>query len=219
MVIGAGADATRAAACLAATGQAVLLLQGCETAHGLSHPSLPEGAGHIRVPGGMQGAIESVTSPLIAKTGSTCGRRPRTSGRAPNGYQRCSQALWLGCAPGCGAAVFERRVRNALVPLTGEGMEERTYRQWVERRMGSGAYRHVYADYAARRWGLPGERLAVGLARLHHNPHESDTMAPSDGGHEGMHESAVALINSSCGEIRSGSNVRGSRSLMEASLR
>ena len=40
----------------------------------------------------------------------------------------------------------------------------------------------------ARRWGLPGERLAVGLARLHHNPHESDTMAPSDGGHEGMHQ-------------------------------
>ena len=61
LVIGAGADATRAAACLAATGQAVLLLQGCDSACGLSHPTLPEGTGQIRVPGGMQSTIESVT--------------------------------------------------------------------------------------------------------------------------------------------------------------
>ena len=210
VVIGAGADATRAAACLAATGQAVLLLQGCETAHGLSHPSLPEGAGHIRVPVGMQGAIEAVTGPLIAK--DKVRRAVAARGHQavlPMGVSDVPRLFGSDVLRGVGQQFFERRVRNALVPLTGEGMEERTYRQWVARRMGSGAYRYVDADYAARRWGLPGERLAVGLARLHHNPHESDTMAPSDGGHEGMHESAVALIQSSGGEIRSGSNVRG----------
>ena len=210
LVIGAGADATRAAACLAATGQAVLLLQGCDSACGLSHPTLPEGTGQIRVPGGMQSTIESVTGPLISK--DKIRRAVAARGHQaplPMGLSDVPRLFGADALPGVGQQFLERRVRNALVPLTGEGQEERTYRQWVERRMGHGAYEHVYADYAVRRWGLPGEQLAVGLARLHHNPHESDTMAPSDGGHEGMHQAAVALIEANGGEIRSGVDVRG----------
>ena len=210
LVIGAGADATRAAACLAATGQAVLLLQQCGTPHGLTHPSLPEGAGHIRVPSGMQPAIESVTGPLISK--DKVRRAVAARGHQaplPMGLRDVPRLFGADALREVGQQFVERRVRNALVPLTGEGQEERTYRQWVERRMGHGAYEHVYSDYAARRWGLPGEQLAVGLARLHHNPHELDTMAPSDGGHEGMHDAAVALIETNGGEIRSSVDVRG----------
>lgn len=210
LVIGAGADATRAAACLAATGQAVLLVQECETAHGLSHPSLPEGTGHIRVPGGMQAAIESVTGPLIAK--DTVRRAVAARGHRaplPMSVTDVPRLFGVEALRGVGQQFLERRVRNALVPLTGEGQEERTYRQWVERRMGRGAYRHVYSDYAVRRWGRPGDELAVGLARLHHNPHESATMAPSDGGHEGMHDAAIALIEANGGEIRSAAKVGG----------
>ena len=210
LVIGAGADATRAAACLASTGQAVLLLLSCDSIHGLDHPSLPEGVGYIRVPAGMQPVLEPVTGPLIAKEKirrAVAARGHRAT--LPMGFADVPRLFGPDALPAVGQQFLERRVRNALVPLTGEGQEERTYRQWVERRMGTGAYQHVYADYASRRWGLPGEQLAVGLARLHHNPHEVDRMAPSDGGPDVMHEAAVAVIEANGGEIRTGANVRG----------
>jgi len=158
----------------------------------------------------MQASIEAVTGPLIDKDKirrAVAARGHRAM--LPMSVTDVPRLFGMDSLRGVGQQFLERRVRNALVPLTGEGQEERTYRQWVERRMGRGAYQHVYADYAIRRWGLPGDDLAVGLARLHHNPHEAPTMAPSDGGHEGMHEAAIALIESSGGEIRSGAKVRG----------
>ena len=212
LVIGAGADATRAAACLAATGQAVLLLRGCDSACGLSHPTLPEGTGQIRVPGGMQSTIESVTGPLISKDTIRRVVAARGHRTAPDGIEDVPRLFGADALPGVGQQFLERRVRNALVPLTGEGQEERTYRQWVERRMGHGAYsEHVYADYACAAGGCQESRLAVGLARLHHNPHESDTMAPSDGGHEGMHQAAVALIEATAERFAQASTCRVSK--------
>ena len=102
-------------------------------------------------------------------------------GTAPDGIEDVPRLFGADASRVWGSSL-ERRVRNALVPLTGEGQEERTYRQWVERRMGHGAYEHVYADYGAP-MGLPGEHSLLG-SHACITTHEADTMAPSDGGHE-----------------------------------
>ena len=57
----------------------------------------------------------------------------------PMGFADVPRLFGADALPAVGQQFLERRVRNALVPLTGEGQEERTYRQWVERRMGTGA--------------------------------------------------------------------------------
>jgi len=102
-----------------------------------------------------------------------------------------------------------QRVRNSLIPLTGGGQEERTYREWVERRMGAPAYHHVYADYAHRRWGLPGEQLSVAVARQHHNPHRVEPGQVAGGGPAAALAHAVSVIEANGGEIRCGARVRG----------
>ncbi len=210
VVIGAGADAIRAGACLAQAGKSVLVLQECEQPSGLVHPSLPEGSGMLRVSEEMRPSVEAVTGPLTSK--DTRRRAVAVGGSVlplPLRITDVPRVFGREALPSVGQDFIERRVRNALVPLTGEGQEERTYRQWVERRMGHAAYLHAYADYAERRWGASGEGLAVGLARLHHNPHGAPELVPAEGRHESMHAAAVGLIEANGGEVRVGVAVKG----------
>jgi len=210
VVIGAGADALRAAATLAVAGHAVLLLQESETPHGLDHPELPEGTGRISIPAASRPAVEQVTGPLIDV--------PSVRRAVSHAGQFAALPMGIGEVPklflsrelgGVGRQFLQQRVRNAMIPLTGGGQEERTYRQWVERRMGEAAYQSAYAHYAERRWGLPGDELSVAIARLHHNPHGNDGALVLAGDREAFFSHAVSLIEKNGGEVRCGASVRG----------
>ena len=210
VVIGAGADALRAAASLSVAGHSVLLLQESGTEHGLTHPDLPEGTGRLSVPSELRSQVEKVTGPLvdapsIRRAVSRSGRiaqLPMAVGDVPKLFPSDDLA-------DVGRQFFQQRLRNALIPLTGGGQEERTYRQWVERRMGQPAFAHAYSHYAERRWGLPGDDLSVAVARLHHNPHGVvGTTVLGGNGVESL-ERLSSLIRESGGEIRCGANVRG----------
>lgn len=210
VVIGSGVDGLRAAAMLASTGAQVQLFQESETAHGLAHPSLPEGSGHVVVDGTFRGAAESVMGSLtstptprrwIAKNGAL--QSLPMSRRSVAGLFEADER------PDAGLRFLERRVRNNLIPLTGEGQEERTYREWVVRRMGDPLYRYAYASYAQRRWGLQGDMMSVAVARAFHNPRDQpEPLVPKQGAESALHH-AVSVIEANGGEIITSANVRG----------
>jgi hypothetical protein len=210
VVIGAGTDGLRAAAALAASGEAVLLLQATDTPHGLIHPDLPEGTGRMAVTSAQRDAVEAVTGPLV--DAPSVRRAVVHNGQTTPLPMSAADAVRLfesGQRAHVGRKFAECRIRNALIPLTGEGQEERTYRQWVERRMGAPAYHHVYADYARSRWGLPGESLSVVVARVHHNPHGDGHATVVGGGPAAGIAAALDVITANGGEVRCGVNVRG----------
>ena len=71
------------------------------------------------------------------------------------------------------------RARNGLSVVVGGGQEERSYLDWVVRRMGRPAFESLYADYAARRWGRPGDVLAASVARqAHGGQHDGGRVRP-----------------------------------------
>ena len=210
VVIGAGADALRAAATLAAAGEAVLLLQAAETPHGLAHPDLPEGTGRLSIDESMRETVERVTGPLrVEEPALRAVSRAGRLARLPMSLAAVPRLFPSNDLAGVGRQFVYRRIRNAIIPLTGGGQEERTYRQWVERRMGQDAYLHAYESYACRRWGLRGEELSVAVARLHHNPHGFDGASTITGGFDEFLTRAVQRIEDSGGEVRCQSNVRG----------
>jgi hypothetical protein len=203
VVIGQGADGLRAAAALASTGQAVLLLQQASSAHGLESPDLPEGTGQMRISAGARAQVETVLGPVV--DAPSVSRAVVSSGDVvplPMSHVDAIKLLQAEQRFDVGRSFLERRLRNSLIPFTGEGTEERTYRQWVERRMGGGAYRHVYADYARRRWSLAGDALSVAVARAHHNPHDEGDVTVVGGGPAAGLLAAVAVIEANGGEIR-----------------
>jgi hypothetical protein len=209
VVVGAGADGLRAAAALAATGAAVLLLTEADTPHGLKHPDIPEGTGRMWIDPSVRSAAEAavgpmVDAPMVQRAIARNGRihtLPLSPLVVPNLF---SSAQLLGV----GRDFLKRRVRNGLIPLTGEGQEERTYREWVIRRMGEPAYQHFYAPYARRRWGLDGDALSVAVARQHHNPHMGSHAVVPGGGPRAAFDHAVAVIEANGGEVRCGVKVR-----------
>ena len=210
VVIGAGADGLRAAAALAASGASVLLLQESDTPHGLAHPEMGEGTGRLYVDPSHRVATEAVLGPLVEAP--VIKRAVSIRGGVHPIPMAISTVpkLFDGASLGeVGRKFFDRRVRNSMIPLTGGGQEERTYRQWVERRMGAPAYREAYADYAQRRWGLPGDQLSVAIARLHHNPHRVEPGQVAGGGPASALEHAISVIEANGGEIRCGARVRG----------
>ncbi|MEC9391081.1 MAG: hypothetical protein VX944_13500 [Myxococcota bacterium] len=209
LVIGSGMDALRAAAMLASTGASVCLLQESETPHGLAHPELDEGDGRLRIESSFRTAAEGVLGPL------TEGEPVRRS-VAKNGSLQALPLRRLGVArlferdhfSDTGLRFLERRLRNNLIPLTGEGQEERTYREWVIRRMGEPAYRHAYAPYAERRWGLKGDMLSVAVARAFHNPQSESPVLRVKAGPESAIARATAVIENNGGEIVTSATVR-----------
>lgn len=203
LVIGNGPAALRAATTLALGGHKVTLLQGGETEAGLAHPEIPEGTGRLRVAHEARRLVEQVIGPL---TDAAPPRRAVLSGgrTAALPLQPWQVAMLMpGKAVGPAAAQFTRtRTRNALSALIGSGAEERTYQDWVRRRMGDVAYHHLYRSYAERRWGAPGDLLGGSIARVHHGLVES--ASPSVPGRG----SAAALLEAETNLTRAGGTVR-----------
>ncbi len=139
IVVGAGPDALDAAAELATTGVAVTLV-------------LEPGAAR-EVP------VERDSTRGVALDGRVA-RLPMRP--------RDLVLLAGGAAPSILAGYARARLGRRRRQLAGVGIEERTYEDWVRRRMGSAAHDLLYASYAARRFGAPSQELSVSVARIHH---------------------------------------------------
>lgn len=164
VVIGDGPDALRVAAALAAAGPAPRVLLR-PTAWGPAWARAGSGLLRVAAAGAdpLLGALAEAAAPRRAVS---LGGRLRETPLVPGGL-----ALW---GPGPAGAVFGARARArglmAMAELVGGGAEERTYADWVERRMGRPALDAVYAGYARRRFGVGAEALGASVARALHVP-------------------------------------------------
>ncbi|MEL6343414.1 MAG: NAD(P)-binding protein [Myxococcota bacterium] len=169
IVIGAGPGGLQAAAALASSGVAVTLLQQGPTPSGLQHPHQPLSGGWMRVRAEAKPSLEAILGPLAPAD-------PPTRSIFANG-----EILSLPLRPwqvhplfGRGAQAdaardwLSARMRTATAELTGSGQEERTYQDWVVRRMGIAALETLYVSYARRRWARSVDALSASLARVHH---------------------------------------------------
>ena len=208
VVIGAGPDALRAAATLAASGHAVTLLQGKGTANGLAHPRYPNGTGWMRVPSEERGSVEAVLGPTVdspdpLRAVMRRGHRfslPLQRWQVPRLLERHARIPaareWL-----------RARSQNTTADLTGSGQEERSYHDWVTRRMGEPAYHHLYRDYAIRRWGWEPKDLSASLARVHHGIPDPGPFQVAGGGYDEVLVTAERVIHDAGGEIVTGVTV------------
>ena len=152
IVVGAGPDALDAAAELAATGAAVTLVL---------EPGAPRAE-----------PIEPVATRGVALDGRVAA--------LPMRKRDLVRLLGEG-APGLLADYARARLARRRRQLEGIGIEERTYEDWVRRRMGAVAHDLLYAAYATRRFGAPTHELSVSVARLHHGARPEPTPAdPAD---------------------------------------
>jgi hypothetical protein len=153
IVVGAGPDALDAAAVLAAAGAAVTLV-------------LEPGAPRLET-----------TKPASTRGVAVDGRV------APLPMRKRDLVRLLGeAAPGVLAHYALARLASRRRQLEGVGIEERTYEDWVRRRMGAAAHDLLYASYAEHRFGAPTQELSVSVARLHHGarpqPARADRVDP-----------------------------------------
>lgn len=209
IVIGAGPDALRAAAVRASQGDAVLLLQAGPSPSGLVHPELPQDTGRMRVADGHRQLTEQVLGALVEAPDNGQGVLVR------------GQVLWLplgrrqvpGLVPPAHLLPFVRSYVDArsrsraseVVP--GSGREERSYRDWVVRRMGEPAYRLLYQGYATRRFGAAADDLSVTAARHYHgNPDPGPHQVAGGRPHVALLE-AETCIRQAGGAIRTGVQV------------
>ncbi len=209
IVIGIGPDALRAAAVLASGGHQVTLLTEASTPSGRALPSLPQGTGRLRVQAEARALAEQVLGPLadfpdVARAiafGGKIHRLPLSPATVPTLFPAAK-------VPEAAKTWFQARFRNATRQLVGSGSEERSYKDWVVRRMGLAAYQSLYASYGERRWGLPGDELSVSVARQFHGQGDVSALMVA-GGEASALEQAERLILSHGGEIRTGVSVSG----------
>jgi hypothetical protein len=212
VVIGAGPDGLRAAAALAVTGESVLLLQGCPTSRGRAVPEVPVDSGRMHVDPGDRGVVEAVLGPLVEAPDQVSGVLVRGRvHRLPLGLRTALQLVERYQMPQVYGRWLERQMRNAAVPLTGEGREERTYVDWVTRRFGEPAMHHLFRAYAGARWGAPAESLSSSVARVAHGMGDGRVGQVVGGGPDAALDHAVEVIERHGGEIRSGVSVSGLR--------
>ena len=179
VVVGPGHEPTLVAATLAATGVSVTLVR---TAPDLPPPlrcverstwRKPASTGDLgaRVYGPTRPAEASASGLFVSGSTHILPLEPFLLGRIlPSGHRRTTARSFV-----------RARARNALATVVGGGQEERTYRDWVVRRMGAPAYELLYADYAERRWGRAGEDLSASLARAAHSPAlATERVVPAD---------------------------------------
>jgi len=214
VVIGSGPGGMRAAAARAADGGAVLLLQQEDTPEGRTAPELPEGTGRLHVPAEQRAAVERVIGPLVEAPDVHRALLARGSIlHLPLSGMNVARLFEGQALPEVGRRWLTRRVRNALRPLTGEGQEERSYADWVIRRMGAPVYRHVYQDYARSRWGKDPSDLSCSVARVYHG--DADAMGShgqvTGGGPLESMSFAASVIAAGGGEVRVGVEVRSIR--------
>jgi len=179
IIVGAGAEVVRLAAALV---HKDLPVQVCRTA-----PSLPDTLACRERRGwraSRSGSSEAVLGPLRPAAEAKVGVVARdaihplplqpwqVSGLLQPGERRTAARSWL-----------RARARNGLAVVVGGGQEERTYIDWVVRRMGRSAYDALYADYAVRRWGRSGAELSASVARATHGALEAGPLVePVDHG-------------------------------------
>ncbi|MFT4976594.1 MAG: hypothetical protein ACI8S6_002499 [Myxococcota bacterium] len=210
VVIGRGPDALRAAATLAADGQPVTLLQQGPGDSGLRHPHLPNGTGWMRTPGDDREQVEAVLGPTVDAPDPL-----RAVMRRGHRYTLPLQRWQIGRLLERHARLpaarewLRARSRNTTADLTGTGQEERSYEDWVTRRMGGPAYHHLYRDYAQRRWGWDPADLSASLARVHHAIPDPGPFQVAGGGYDEVLVTAAQVIRAAGGEIISDASIRG----------
>ena len=62
----------------------------------------------------------------------------------------------------------QAKTRSLSSVILGGGREERSYEDWVVRRMGKEGYQNLYAPYISKRFSSDGSSLSAGLARILH---------------------------------------------------
>jgi len=212
VVIGNGPDGLRAAASRSMDGEPVLLLQEAQTAHGRTAPTIPEGTGRMALSPEQRVDVEAVIGPLVDAPDVRRAILARGQLRSlPLSKIAVAQLFEANALPEVSRRWLERRVRNALTPLTGEGREERSYRDWVVRRLGEPVFAHLYSDYAAARFGAPAGDLSCSVARVVHGDAAASARAGlvAGGGPAESLDAAIARIEQSGGEIRTGVDIRG----------
>lgn len=205
VVVGSGPDALRTAAALAHIGHQVHLVQQSDTPSGLRHPDLPVGTGLIQVAPEHRQIAEAVLGPLVE------GPDPERSvvanqciERLPLGLGGMRRAMPRSVLWGVGKNWLRARGRNAMAEVVGGGMEERSHKDWVVRRMGEPAWHHLYRSYAERRWGLPSEQLSVSLARMYHGGVDDSAVQVVGGGYDQALEQAEKCLLAAGGTVSCG---------------
>ena len=162
VVIGGSPSAQRAAATLASQGREVTLV-----APRLDDHALPEGRGAWISDGGPAGqplalALYGGTSPLQA---SRALRTSRLTLPLPLSTASLARLLPPAAIPAAAQGWARARAANALADLIGGGQEQRSFQDWLSRRLGPAATDALFGDYARRRFGDPAD-LSCNVARL-----------------------------------------------------
>lgn len=208
IVIGHGPCALRAAGALSLTGQPVTLLLLSPHPLGLADPTLPAGRAAWEAATADRKEAEGILGALRPADDLRVGIQSDSDLRSlplsvtqvhqlfPSGSRRAAAQSWL-----------RARGRNGLAELIGGGQEERSYRDWVVRRMGAPAWEELYSPYVRRRWAPEADDLSASLARRVHGPTtETPRWVPADGRSASL-EHARAAIRASGGEIKLGVQV------------
>lgn len=210
VVIGAGPDGLRAAAVLATAGHKVLLLQEADSYSGLRHPELPLSSGRMRTHDEVRPLAEQVMGPLVEAPGG--GRGVLRGGRTawlPMKRREVVGLLSPARVLPAARAWMDARQRAARTDLALGGQEERTYKDWVVRRMGEPAYQDLYRPWATRRWGLDADQLGVAVARVHHALPDPGPHQVCGGRSHVALELAKETIERHGGQVRTGVRVEG----------
>jgi hypothetical protein len=208
LVIGHGPDALRAAAALAAGGEAVCLVQCGPGEAGLRHPEMPVDPGLLRVSDEDRAAVESVLGPLVEAPGL---ERSLSLGGHRHPLPLSHDGL-LRVLPGAArrsvvGQLLRSRMRNTAADLVGGGQEERSHKDWVVRRMGGPAWELLYRGYAERRWGLPSEELGATMGRVYHGGEDPGPHRVVGGGQGVALAHCAELVRQAGGQILSGAVV------------
>ncbi len=201
VVVGAGADAVRVAAVLALVGRPVTLV--------LAEPPVASDlACRDRT---SWRAARADTSLVDAVLGPTVAARPvECAVIGDRAVQSLPLSRWAvrKLIPEAERKVAARdwaraRARNALAVVVGGGQEERTYADWVSRRMGYVALHRMYADYALRRWGRAPDALAASVARMAHGVGKNDVrVSPAAPTGFGVQVAQDALQKAGCERVQ-----------------
>lgn len=207
VVFGAGLSALRAAACLAVAGEAVMWLDPSADESITGDDSLEHAP--WRAADGPLDGLEQIIGPLRPAEGRL--RRLSWGGRtATLPLRPLDRARLIGLRHARGPLIqlLRARARNAIAEAIGGGVEERSYADWVARRFGLPVAQRRFASYARRRWGQTADALSASTARWHHYVHHDSRLVLPTEPHGGAARMTRAL-HASGGARRSGVQLRG----------
>lgn len=204
LVIGVGPDALRAAAVRAALEGPVTLVQQGPGGSGLEHPDLPLDSGRLSASPSSRGLAEQVLGPLVE---APAGSRGVLLGGRISSLPLRRRGLLAFLPPAHRVELIRGwlRARRAIAnaDLTGTDREERTYKDWVVRRMGEPAWTFLIRDWVGRRAGVDPELLGAPAARwAHATPDPGPHQVPGGRPHVAL-EAAEALLRARGGRVLS----------------